>query len=260
VPLLIGTSGWQYDHWRGTFYPHHVPKRGWLEHYGARFATVESNNAFYRLPERRTFADWASRTPDDFVVAVKASRYLTHIRRLRGPGEPVSRLVGRLEGLGAKRGPVLVQLPPTLPIDLDALAATLRAFSSADATLRVAVEPRHPSWFVDGLRCLLERSGAALCLADTAGRRPPSWRTADWGYVRLHAGVSSPAPCYGRAALAAWAERIAELWPSTGDVYCYFNNDERACAVRDAHRLALAARRAGLAPTRTPGAREVRLG
>ncbi|MGI0151808.1 MAG: DUF72 domain-containing protein, partial [Thermoplasmata archaeon] len=108
--LKIGTSGWQYDHWRATFYPPGVPKARWLEFYGERFATVESNSAFYRLPERSVFAAWAQRTPDDFEVAVKASRYLTHIRRLRDPEEPVIRLTERLEGLGDKCGPVLLQL------------------------------------------------------------------------------------------------------------------------------------------------------
>ncbi|HVX20300.1 MAG TPA: DUF72 domain-containing protein [Acidimicrobiales bacterium] len=252
MAVLVGTSGWQYDHWRGTFYPAGLPKARWLEYYADRFGTVESNSAFYRLPERRTLADWAERTPDDFVVAVKASRYLTHVRRLRDPGEAVRRLVDRLEGLGSKRGPVLLQLPPTLQGDADALAATLAAFPP---TIRVAVEPRHPSWFVDDVRRLLERAGAALCLTDTRGRHPPLWRTADWGYVRFHQGRAAPEPCYGRTALAGWAERIARLWGPADDVYCYFNNDPRGCAPRDAVRFAGAAGRIGLQPTRVPSPR-----
>ena len=255
--LRIGTSGWQYDHWRGSFYPRDLAKSRWLEHYAQRFATVESNSTFYRLPGPGTFADWAARTPDDFEMAVKASRFLTHVRRLREPEEPVRRLAGRLEGLGDKLGPVLLQLPPDLGVDCDALERTLRCFPRS---MRVAVEARHPSWFGDDVRALLERRGAAWCLTDVAGRRPPLWRTAGWGYARFHRGRASPPPCYGRAALAGWAGRIAGLWSPGEDVYCYFNNDERACALRDARRLAAAALRLGIGATRTAGAREVRVG
>ena len=257
VTLRIGTSGWQYDHWRPGFYPPDVPKARWLEYYANRFETVESNAAFYRLPERHTFADWAARTPEGFDMAVKASRYLTHVRRLREPEEAVRRLVERLEGLGDKVGPILVQLPPNLRVDCDGLDRTLRSFPSS---IRVAVEARHPSWFTDDVRRLLERRHGAWCLADNAGKGPPRWRTTDWGYVRLHRGRASPAPCFGRAAIETWARRIAEIWGSDPDVYCYCNNDERVCAVRDAHRLALAAARVGIRPTRTPESREVTVG
>lgn len=254
MPVLIGTSGWQYRHWKGTFYPAAVPTSRWLEHYAERFATVESNSAFYRLPERRTFEDWASRTPDDFVVAVKASRYLTHVRRLQEPRQPVRRLVDRLAGLGRKCGPVLLQLPPTLRLDLTSLAATLEAFPD---DVEVACEFRHDSWFTDDVRRLLEDHGAAACLADDLGPRTPMWRTAAWGYVRFHQGRATPSPCYGEQALATWADRLAELWSDDDSVYCYFNNDTRGCAVRDAHRFALAVRRHRRTPTRTPPAAEV---
>ncbi len=250
MTLYVGTSGWQYREWRGAFYPKALATTRWLEYYSVQFATVEVNNAFYRLPEARVFADWAARTPEDFVVAVKASRYLTHVRRLREPQDPVHRLATRLDGLGAKRGPVLVQLPPNLPLDVEALAATLKAFPSS---FRVAVEPRHPSWFVDDVRRTLEAHGAALCLTDTAGRHPPLWRTAGWGYVRFHRGRATPAPSYGRHALATWAERITARFDEGDDVYCYFNNDQRACAPRDAPRLARALERLGRDVARVPG-------
>lgn len=250
----IGTSGWQYDDWRDAFYPTSVAKARWLEFYAQRFATVESNSAFYRLPATETFAAWAARTPDDFDVAVKASRYLTHILRLSGPEEPVRRLLERLEGLGTKLGPVLLQLPPTLRVDTDALERTLRAFPRS---VRVALEVRHPSWFTDGVRALLESFGAAWCLTDTGGRHPPLWRTASFGYVRFHHGRATPSPCYGRTALGTWAERIRSLWPGQEDVYCYFNNDTGGCALRDAHVLAVAGRRLGATVTRTPQPSEV---
>jgi uncharacterized protein YecE (DUF72 family) len=257
LPLLIGTSGWHYKHWRGRLYPEGLPARAWLEHYAERFATVELNNAFYRLPERGGFDRWAAVLPDGFTVAVKASRYLTHIRRLREPEEPVSRLMDRAQGLGAKLGPVLLQLPPNLAIDLDALDRTLRAFPRH---VRVAVEPRHASWWTDESRRLLERHGAALCLADADGLRTPLWATAEWGYVRLHHGRASPESCYGRSAITTWASRLADLWPGTADVYAYLNNDGCGCAPHDARRLALAAARARLTPTRVPDARDVRIG
>jgi uncharacterized protein YecE (DUF72 family) len=254
--LHVGTSGWQYRDWRNSFYPRGEAQSEWLRHYAARFATVELNNPFYRLPERSTFERWRETTPDDFAFAVKMSRYLTHVRRLREPEEPVHRFFERAEGLGEKLGPVLLQLPPTLEVDLGRLADTLDRFP---AGVRVAVEPRDDSWFGDGLRSLLEERGAALCLADSPRRDTPVWRTAGWGFVRFHEGQAAPRPCYGERALATWAERTASLWDAQADVFCYFNNDARACAVRDAVTFARLARRAGLRPTRVPEADEVRL-
>jgi uncharacterized protein YecE (DUF72 family) len=257
VPVLVGTSGWQYTSWRGRFYPERLRQADWLEHYAARFQTVEVNNAFYRLPEASTFAAWARRTPDDFVVAVKASRYLSHIKRLADPAEPVARFMERASHLGSKLGPVLVQLPPTLAADLGRLDACLAQFP---AHVRVTVEFRHQSWFTEETRSLLEKRGAALCLADSPRRKTPVWRTADWGYLRLHEGCASPHPCYGRRALSTWAERLAELWTRDEDVYVFFNNDGVGCAVRDAIVFARATQRAGLDATRVPAAREVTVG
>ena len=257
MPVLVGSSGWQYRDWRGRFYPARLPQRAWLEHYAARFATVESNNAFYRLPEPHTFAAWAERTPDDFVVAVKASRYLTHVRRLRDPEEPVGRFLDHARHLGAKLGPVLLQLPPNLAADPTALDRTLGCFPP---TVRVAVELRHPSWFSAEVRDLLAGRGAALCLADSPRRQTPVWRTADWAYLRLHEGRASPAPCYGRAALDGWARRLADGWGPHATAYVFCNNDPGGCAVRDARWFALAAARAGLSPTRVPAARETPVG
>ncbi len=257
MPVLLGTSGWQYRDWRGRFYPERLALAKWLEHYADQFVTVESNNAFYRLPESHTFAAWAARTPADFVMAVKASRYLTHIRRLRDPEEPVRRFLERAGHLGAKLGPVLLQLPPTLEVDLGALRDTLQRFPPG---VRVAVEPRHESWFTDGTRALLAEQGAALCLADSPRRRSPVWRTSDWSYLRFHEGTATPRPCYGEEALAGWAEELAGTWGREADVYVYFNNDQGCCAVRDAARFARAVARVGLRPTRTPSPDAVRVG
>jgi uncharacterized protein YecE (DUF72 family) len=257
MPLLIGTSGWQYADWRDRVYPTGVPQRLWLEYYAERFDTVEVNNAFYRLPERATFEQWRERTGEGFVVAVKASRFLTHVKRLADPEEPVARLLERAGGLGDRLGPILLQLPPNLRVDLGRLDRTLRCFPPS---VRVAVEPRHDSWFSEELFDLLEERSVALCLADSPHRRTPLRRTTDWGYVRFHQGRASPSPCYGRAALTSWARRLAELWPPSADVFAFFNNDPLGCAVRDAARFAGMSRRAGLEPTRVPSVRCVRVG
>lgn len=257
MPVLVGTSGWQYRDWRGRFYPERLAQAKWLEHYAGQFATVESNNAFYRLPEPRTFAAWAARTPPDFVMAVKASRFLTHVKRLREPEEPVRRFLEHASHLGAKLGPVLLQLPPSLKADPAALRGTLECFPPG---MRVAVEPRHESWFSDQTSALLAEQGAALCLADSSRRRSPLWRTSDWTYLRCHEGTATPRPCYGERTLARWAETLAATWGPDADLYVYFNNDAGCCAVRDAARFARAAVRAGLRPTRTPSPSQVRVG
>ncbi|MFI6313296.1 DUF72 domain-containing protein [Nocardia fusca] len=250
MTLHIGTSGWQYRDWRGVLYPDRCPQRLWLEHYAAGFATVENNNAFYRLPARETFEAWRERTPDDFVVAVKASRFLTHMKRLRDPEEPVARLLRHAGGLGPRLGPVLLQLPGTLRADPGLLETCLRCFPG---DIRVAVEPRHDSWWSPRIHGVLEEHGAALCWAD-AGSRPvtPRWRTTDWGYLRLHRGRAAPAPRYGTRALHTWAERLTGTWSDTEDVFVYFNNDPGGAAVRDAVEFAALATRAGATVTRTP--------
>ncbi|MET9515173.1 DUF72 domain-containing protein [Streptomyces sp. NPDC002994] len=252
MPMLVGTSGWQYKDWRGVFYPPEQPQRLWLEEYARHFATVENNNAFYRLPSREIFASWRERTPDGFVMAVKASRYLTHLKRLREPGEPVSRLMDRTEGLGDRMGPVLLQLPPNFRQDTGALDACLSCFPRS---VQVAVELRHASWWEAEreLRAVLERHGSALCWADR-GSRPvtPLWRTASWGYVRFHGGSAEPPPRYGRQALASWARRIADAWPDEADVFAYFNNDAGGAAVVDAALFARAAAALGRTVSRTP--------
>ncbi|HEY2131181.1 MAG TPA: DUF72 domain-containing protein [Streptosporangiaceae bacterium] len=264
MPVLVGTSGWQYRDWRGVLYPDGVPQRRWLEHYASQYATVENNNSFYRLPSRDTFATWRDRTPDGFVMAVKASRYLTHIRRLRDPAEPVARLLGAAAGLGPRLGPVLLQLPPNLAADPPLLAACLDQFRTAaraagTGPVRVAVELRHPSWWAEDqaseVRQVLADHDAALCWADRLGHPvSPLWRTAGWGYLRFHEGAAQPWPRYGPQALRSWAERIQQTWPGAADVYVYFNNDPGGAAVRDSAAFAALARQAGLTVTRTPRA------
>ena len=251
MPLLIGTSGWQYRDWRDAFYPPGVPASRWLEHYATQFSTVENNGTFYRLATREIFADWRSRTPDDFVMTIKASRYLTHIRRLRDPAEPVSRLLGAAAGLGDRLGPILVQLPPTMraaPALLDACLAEFRAATRKlnIAAPRVCVEFRHQSWETDETKQILTDHNAALCWSDRQGRpQGPLWRTADWGYVRFHEGAANPWPRYGKHSLSTWLDRVRQTWPASTEVFAYFNNDQNAAAPADAAALRNAAARSG---------------
>lgn len=235
-PVLVGTSGWQYDSWRGVLYPQGLPQRRWLEHYAAEFPVVEVNATFYRLPTSGTFQAWAERTPERFVFCCKLSRFVSHVRRLVDPRPALELFFSRAEPLRPKMGPVLLQLPPTFRRDDERLAATLAAVPD---WARVAVEFRHPSWFVDDVAALLSQFGAALVLADRRGRPAgPLWRTAPFGYVRLHEGRATPPPCYGEASLRSWAARLRERWSGAEPVYVFFNNDALGCAVVNARRMA----------------------
>ena len=247
--LYVGTSGWQYAHWKRLFYPVKLPQRLWLPYFTERFQTVEVNNTFYNLPERTVFEQWKNNSEPDFIFALKMSRFLTHLQRLHDPAEPVQRFLDRAHGLGSKLGPLLLQLPPRFAINLELLEGTLKLF---DRNVRVAVEFRDQSWFVDETRALLEQHGVALCLADTPRRKQPWWRTADWGFVRFHEGRGPRAPGYERDVLRRSVERIAETWPRRTDVFVYFNNDTAGYAIRDAIAFAELAGAAGLSPTRVP--------
>jgi uncharacterized protein YecE (DUF72 family) len=250
MPLLAGTSGWQYKDWRGPFYPEKLAASRWLEHYAETFPTVENNGTFYRLAAPDTFAAWQARTPDGFRMAIKASRYLTHIRRLRDPAEPVGRLMAAASRLGSRLGPVLLQLPPTMQADAAVLDGCIAEFHRHDLPgrpLRLAVEFRHPSWWTSEVRQILQASNTALCWVDRLGRpQGELWRTADWGYLRLHEGAAEPWPRYGKQALRTWLRRIADTWPPQADVYAYFNNDQHAAAPADATELGRLAHAAGL--------------
>jgi len=252
MTLWIGTSGWQYRHRRGKLYEPGLATGRWFERYASAFDTVELNVTFYRQPRPSVFEGWARRAPDGFLFAVKASRFLTHIKRLREPAESVEILLEGARRLGDHLGPILIQLPPDMEVEPGRLEETLAAFPR---DVRVTVEPRHRSWFVPGVRAVLRAHGAALCWADRRGPRTPvdrDWATADWGYVRFHAGTASPRGCYGDRSLTTWLERIRGTWAQDRDVFLYWNNDFRGCAPRDAGRFAELAREAGLSVTSAP--------
>ena len=254
----VGTSGWQYAGWRGPFYPKDVPQRSWLPYFAERFGCVEVNNTFYNLPAEETFRAWRESTPVDFEFVLKVSRYLTHVRRLRDPEEPVRLFMERSRPLRRRMAAVLLQLPPRFPADVERLRRTLRAFPR---TLRVAVEFRDASWYSDSVRETLANAGAALCRADRRGESPdPDWHDSGWTYLRLHEGEGTPHPCYRDQTLEQRADGLARSSTAIGDGFVFFNNDEGACAVRDASVLAAACARRGLEVTRTPGSADVQRG
>lgn len=227
--IRIGCSGWSYDHWRGRLYPAEGSTGTWLERYAAVFDTVEVNASFYRLPTRTAVARWASATPAGFCFAVKASRYLTHVRRLRDLPDGIRRFEERIEPLAesGKLGPLLWQLPPTFRRDDERLQVALEELPPG----RHAFEFRHESWFVEETYELLRAHEAALVVADRAPGGPTPWvETAPWAYVRFHHGRRRNGG-YTDAQLHAWADRLAR---ARGDVYVYFNNDWEGLAVDDA--------------------------
>ena len=230
----IGCSGWNYAHWREVFYPKGLPESRWLAHYAESFDTVELNASFYRLPTRKAAASWAQNTPDGFVFTVKASRYLTHVKRLREVGKGVALLYERIEPLveAGKLGPILWQLPETFHRDDERLASALEELPSG----RHCFEFRHATWFVPEVEELLRAHRVALVVGDHP-KRPfqTLTRTADWMFVRFHVGRGRDGN-YTPAQLREWADRVRE-WREDGDVYLYFNDDWKGFAVKEARRL-----------------------
>lgn len=232
--LAIGCSGWSYPHWRGVVYPDGLPEREWLRHYATLFDTVEVNATFYRLQRTATAARWAEQTPTGFVFAVKASRYLTHVRRLADPARGFERFLATVAPLAeaGKLGPVLWQLPETFHRDDDRLRAALEAIPPG----RHAFEFRHESWFTPDVVDLLREHGAALVVGDHPERRFQTFDvTADWTYVRFHVGRGKDGR-YTDGQLGEWAGRIRD-WLRELDVHAYFNNDWQGFAVANAQRL-----------------------
>jgi uncharacterized protein YecE (DUF72 family) len=231
--VRIGCSGWSYQHWKGRFYPGRAPESGWLGLYAETFDTVEVNATFYRLPLRSTVAGWAARTPRTFLFAVKASRYLTHVKRLRDLPAGLARLEERIAPLreADKLGPVLWQLPASFRRDDVRLAETLARLPDG----RHAFEFRHPSWFDDDVYALLREHRAALVVADRDGLPEAPWvDTAGWWYVRLHHGRAGRRGNYSPAELERWAERLRGR---SGVAYVYFNNDWEGFAPQNAATL-----------------------
>ena len=239
--VRVGCSGWQYRHWRGTFYPADMPQHRWFAHYATQFDTVEINNSFYRLPQSDTFARWAGQAPHAFIYAVKASRFLTHMKKLKDPHDPLARFFDNARHLGSHLGPVLYQLPPRWPLNLDRLEIFLQTLDELRSQLgmqsRHVVEFREPSWYEPRVYRLLERHRTALCLHDMEGSSSGKVVVGPFVYVRFHFGESRYGGAYDDRRLEQWSDWLTRRAKSGLDVYAYFNNDQGGHAPRDAVRL-----------------------
>jgi uncharacterized protein YecE (DUF72 family) len=232
--LYIGTSGWHYEHWKGPFYEPDLADDRLLEDYARQFGSVEINNSFYRLPPSKTFEEWRESVPEGFVFAVKASRFITHMKKLKEPRQPLAQLMENAGYLGTKLGPVLFQLPPRWRLNLERLRSFLGTLPKGQ---RFAFEFRDHSWIDEHVLSALSERGAAFCIFDLDGWLSPREVTADFVYIRLHGPDGPYRGQYSTRTLAGWAGAIS-TWSSQGkDVYCYFDNDESGYAPQDALRL-----------------------
>lgn len=232
--VWIGTSGYVYRHWRkGVFYPTGLPAREELSFFATRFRTVELNNPFYRLPTPEMFDRWRDSTPPGFQFSVKASRFITHIKRLRDVRDELALFLERATRLGPKLGPVLFQLPPTQKLDLDRLRGFLSLLTAGH---RWVIEFRHPSWHTREVYQLLTNQGVALCIPVGSGLYPDRITTAPLTYIRMHRG-QEPGGGFAGEELESWAGQIRALRRAGKEVYIYFNNDWEGYAIRDAETL-----------------------
>jgi uncharacterized protein YecE (DUF72 family) len=230
----VGCSGWNYKHWRGRFYPLEFPQRRWFEHYCGLFSTVELNNSFYRLPSAQTMRQWESQAPDGFVYAVKANRFLTHMRKLKDCKIPLERFLRRARLLKTHLGPILYQLPPRWKLNSERLQQFLHLLPK---DIKHVFEFRDPTWFVPEIRSLLSQYGASFCCHDMPGLDVPRWVTGEVVYVRFHGSDAKYQGCYPRRTLTEWSEWLRLQHGGRKIVYAYFNNDAEAHAVKDALKL-----------------------
>lgn len=232
--IHIGTSGWHYKHWRGPFYPANLGPAGFLEFYVRRFHSVEINNSFYRLPTEQALETWRDTVPGGFIFAVKGSRYITHMKKLKEPERSLAPFLERVAVLGDKLGPILFQLPPHWNFERERLEAFLTALPG---TRRFTLELRDQTWINDRTLDLLARHGVAFCIYELSGYRSPREVTTDFVYIRLHGPGGPYQGLYGREALKDWAGAIGN-WSRQGrEVFCYFDNDQAGFAAQDARDL-----------------------
>lgn len=232
--IHIGTSGWHYEHWKGPFYPTDGSADRLLEYYAERFDTVEINNSFYQLPGRETLIGWYNTVPADFIFAVKASRYITHMKKLKDPEKTLPPLLNRIEVLKDKLGPILFQLPPNWKVNTKRLESFLEKLPRE---YKYAFEFRDISWFDKDIYEIMEQHDTAFCIYHLAGKFSPKRVTANTVYVRLHGPGNAYQGRYDSQTLAGWVGAFS-AWTRQGkDVYCYFDNDEAGYAPQDAFRL-----------------------
>jgi uncharacterized protein YecE (DUF72 family) len=232
--IHIGTSGWHYDSWVGPFYPESLPKKDFLAHYAKHFHTVEINNSFYQLPKTETLTAWRKAVPKGFLFAVKASRYITHMKKLKDAKEALASFLNRVNALGDKLGPILFQLPPRWRFNPERFYDFLEILPG---NYRYAFEFRDTSWMDPAAYEALNMFGAAFCIYDLAGYRSPKEITADFIYVRLHGPGDAYKGCYDASRLSGWAGAFS-TWVDMGNqVFCYFDNDEAGYAPQNALKL-----------------------
>ena len=227
----IGTSGWHYDHWQDRFYPKTLTKAKWLEFYASHFTTVELNNSFYRLPSETAFTTWHDSSPANFTFAVKVSRFITHIKRLKNSEEAVDNFISRAKILAEKLGPLLYQLPPNMHRNDEILESFL---STLPQGMKHVFEFRHQSWLEDKVFEILHKHNIGFCVFDMPSVSCPLVATADFAYIRFHGSTGLYFSCYSDEELADWAKRLANLARNLEAIYIYFNNDAEAFAVRNA--------------------------
>ena len=229
--FYVGTSGWHYDHWRERFYPKEIPKAKWLDFYARSFNTVELNNSFYHLPTEKAFENWRDSAPANFAFAVKVSRLITHMKKLRNTDEPLSNFFERAYLLNEKLGPLLYQLPPNLKRDDSRLKNFI---ASLPKDRRHVFEFRHHSWFDANVLDLLRYHNIGFCIFDMPDFTTPHEVTADFLYIRFHGSNAMYGSCYSDSELEDWAQKIRELTQNVSITYIYFNNDAEGFAVRNA--------------------------
>jgi len=232
--IRVGTSGWMYDHWKGPFYPEHMTSDEMLPFYTEVFDTVEVNNTFYQLPSKEKVRAWRDDSPEGFLFIIKANRYITHMKNLLEPEEPVNTLMERIEILGPKLGPILFQLPPQWNVNVDRLASFLDVLPQGP---RYAFEFRDESWYREEIYDLLEGAEAAFCIHDHRDAPSPEKMTADFTYLRFHGPRGDYGGTYRGEHLRQWADKV-KIWEEAGrDVYAFFNNDMKGYAVENARQL-----------------------
>ncbi len=232
--IHIGTSGWHYGHWEGPFYPDKTPSEKYLEYYSKFFNTVEINSSFYRMPDKETVREWRDTTPERFIFSVKASRYITHMKKLKDPEAAVSYLISTVSLLRNKLGPILFQLPPKWHVNPERLESFIESLPHGYS---YAFEFRDTSWFNDNIYEILEKHNTAFCIYEIGGIRSPRIVTGDIVYVRLHGPDGPYRGEYKTSSLEEWADSIS-AWAKQGKkIFCYFDNDEAGYAPRDAMRL-----------------------
>jgi len=232
--IHIGTCGWHYQHWVGPFYPPELATEDFLAHYASRLNTVEVNNTFYQLPDKETFVLWRETVPEGFIFAIKANRYITHMKKLSDPREPLANMLQALQGLGEKLGPILFQLPPNWHVNLERLRHFVESLPRQRA---YAFEFRDPSWFDSQVYDVLRAHNIAFCIHDLAGQPSPKVVTSDMIYVRLHGPSGRYEGRYTTQMLAGWAGAFYAWVRQDKEIHCYFNNDMRGYAPANALQL-----------------------